>query len=99
MTQLCRTKSSQGAAMTWTALTGTRCGAGKASGTSRTNPPEQGEEPTMRKGSYSEEFGKACRVKRSTHQTSTIETSAGVSQRRWARIAVLLSTLKHARCR
>ena len=38
--------------------------------------------------------GKACRVKRSTHQTSTIETSAGLSQRRWARIAVPLSTLK-----
>ena len=59
VTQLCRTKSSQGAAMTWTALTGRRCGAGKASGTSRTNPPEQdGEEPTMRKGSYSEELVK-----------------------------------------
>ena len=43
--------------------------------------------------------GKACRVKRSTHQTSTIETIAGLSQRRWARNAVPLSTLTHARCR
>ena len=63
VTQLCRTKSSQGVAMTWTALTGRRCGAGKSSGTSRTtppsSPPEQGEGgPTMRKGSYSEELVK-----------------------------------------
>ena len=51
-------RGSQGVAVTWTALTGRRCGAGKASGTSRIKPPEQGEEPTMRKGSYSEELVK-----------------------------------------
>ena len=34
------------------------------------------------------------RVKRSTHQTCTIEMRAGLSQGRWARIAMPLSTLK-----
>ena len=37
-------------------------------------------------------------MKRSTHQTSRIETRTGFSGGRWARVPVPLLTLRHARC-
>ena len=76
--EICPVK--QGAAVTWTALTGRRCTAGKAKGSPAQTFERGGGEPTMRKGSYSEELVRivaAMNTKEIDVPTAMLEASRG----------------------